>query len=413
MLKTLACIMIDVHFGLCAFNNGIATMIQDEVLSRIEWTINNCRLLKALTCEFRVTQPFAGLSIGTAIHVEPKTAALLLTLKAGGARLLATGNLNSTQPATVAFLKSQGIEVIGGQTVDEAEHSKYIDAILARKPDLLLDNGGDIFARVADRPYVTLRGGTEETTTGRERLVPLRDKIKVPVLVINDSPIKQFAENKHAVGQSMFESYVRFTNRSTNGKRVTVFGYGACGQGVALNFRNAFSLVSVVDRSPVKTLEAHLDGFNTPNREIAIRDADVIITVTGAKEVITADDLSLFKNGVVLLNGGHLPHEIDVKAMAASPLLAKQLSYPSDGIVTLILMDGREVHLLGGGHMANLSGPRPLGNSIESMDIGFALQSRCLEIVARGGVGPAQCVVPVPTEVDDAVATAYVELHRR
>ena len=392
-------------------NTGILAMAPEEVLSRVEWTINSCRLLKSLAQEFTATQPFAGLVIGTAIHVEPKTAALLLTLKAGGARVLATGNLNSTQPVTVAFLKAQGIEMIGGQTVHEDEHAKYIDAILAQKPDLLLDNGGDFFARVADRPYGTLRGGTEETTTGRERLVPLRDKIKVPVLVINDSPIKQFAENKHAVGQSMFESYVRFTNRSTNGKRVAVFGYGACGQGVALNFRNAFAQVSVVDRSPVKTLEAHLDGFKTPSREIALSDADVIITVTGAKDVITDADLSLFKSGVVMLNGGHLPYEIDVKALATSPLVAKRLSYPSDSIETLILRDGREVHLLGAGHMANLAGPRPLGNSIESMDLGFALQSRCLEIIARAGVGGAHCVVPVPTEIDDVVAAAYVNLY--
>jgi S-adenosylhomocysteine hydrolase len=81
------------------------------------------------------------------------------------------------------------------------------------------------------------------------------------MLVINDSPIKQFAENKHAVGQSLFESYMRFTNRSTKGKRVTVFGYGACGKGTAACFRNAFSQVSVVDIDPVTTLEANLDGF--------------------------------------------------------------------------------------------------------------------------------------------------------
>ena len=387
-------------------------MTSAETLSRIEWTINGCRLLKSLTQEFTTTQPFAGLAIGTAIHVEPKTAALLMTLKAGGAHILATGNLNSTQPDTVAFLKSQGIAIIGNKTANEAEHGKYIDTILAQKPDLLLDNGGDFFARVADRSYANLRGGTEETTTGRARLFPLRNKIKVPVLVINDSPIKQFAENKHAVGQSLLESYMRFTNRSTNGKRVTVFGYGACGQGVALNFRNAFAQVSVVDKSPVKTLEAHLDSFDTPHREMAIRSADVIITVTGARDVITAADLALFKSGVVLFNGGHLPHEIDIKALTLSPLVAKHFYYPSDGIQTLILKDGREVHMLGAGHMANLAGPRPLGNSIESMDIGFALQSRCLEIIARGGVGSAHCVVPVPAEIDDAVASAYVNLQR-
>ncbi len=199
--------------------------------SRIEWVGQSCALLRAIAAEFETTLPFKGLTIGTAIHLEPKTIALLMTLRAGGAQLVATGNLNSTQPATVDYLKRQGITVIGGQTTDATAHSGFIDALLGHQPDLLLDNGGDLFARVAELPYRKLLGGTEETTSGRTRLEPMRGAIGLPVLVINDSPIKQFAENRHAVGQSLFESYMRFTNRSTNGKRVTVFGYGACGQG--------------------------------------------------------------------------------------------------------------------------------------------------------------------------------------
>jgi adenosylhomocysteinase len=109
--------------------------------------------------------------------------------------------------------------------------------VIGEKPDLLLDNGGDLFAIAADKPYADLLGGTEETTSGRTRLLPMRGRPNMPILVINDSPIKQFAENTHAVGQSMFESYMRFTDRSINGKQVTVFGYGACGKGAAARFR--------------------------------------------------------------------------------------------------------------------------------------------------------------------------------
>lgn len=378
--------------------------------SRIDWISSSCRLLGDIAAEYAQSQPFSGLTIGTAIHLEPKTAALLMALKAGGANVVATGNLNSTQPATVDYLRSQGIEVIGGQTTKAGEHEGFIETILSRQPDLLLDNGGDLFAGFANRRYDRLRGGTEETTTGRTRLTPMRDQIRVPVLVINDSPIKQFAENRHAVGQSLFESYMRFTNRSTNGKRVTVFGYGACGKGTAACFRNAYSVVSVVDANPVTTLEAHLDGFITPLREQAIRSADVIVTVTGARDIVTADDLPLFKDGVILINGGHLPHEIDVEAMTAKA--ASRVDYRDDTITTFKLADGRSIHILGGGHMANLAGPRPLGNSVESMDLGFALQSRCLERVATGGAGPADCVVPVPADIDAAVAEAYLALNR-
>lgn len=383
-----------------------------ESPSRVDWITSNCQLLAATAAEFLETKPFDGLSIGTAIHLEPKTAALLTTLKAGGAHVIATGNLNSTQPATVEWLKARGIQAIGVATTEATAHESTLDAILAEKPDLLLDNGGDLFARVAENPYARLKGGTEETTSGRMRLMPLRDSLNLPILVINDSPIKQFAENRHAIGQSLFESYMRFTNRATQGRRVTVFGYGACGKGTAACFRNAFATVSVVDIDPVTTLEAHLDGFATSPRDEAIASADVIVTVTGAPHVIGAADLALLKDGAILMNGGHFPYEIDVAAIRQSPLVEQAIRYEGESIETLRLADGRAIHILGGGHMANLAGPRPLGNTVESMDLGFTLQARCLELIARGGVDASACVVPVPPAIDRAVAEAYLALNR-
>ena len=139
--------------------------------------------------------------------------------------------------------------------------------MLAAKPDILLDNGGDLFARYLEDPYDGLIGGTEETTSGRDRLLPLRDRIAKPLIVINDSPIKQFAENTHAVGPGTVEAFMRITNRITNGRRVTVFGYGSVGRGVALYFRNFFSVVSVVEPQPVLQLRAVLDGVEVPDRD--------------------------------------------------------------------------------------------------------------------------------------------------
>ncbi|MEX3011943.1 adenosylhomocysteinase [Hoeflea sp. TYP-13] len=387
-------------------------MTNRQTKSRIDWVSSSCRLLAEIEREFSRTRPFENLTIGTGIHLEPKTAVLLCTLKSGGARVVATGNLNSTQPETVDYLLSHDIEVIAEQTIDQSVHDLSLNQIIAEKPDLLLDNGGDLFACYAENPYPNFLGGTEETTSGRMRLQPMRDELIKPILVINDSPIKQFAENRHAVGQSIFESYMRLTNRSTNGKRVTVFGYGACGRGVAANFRNANSVVSVVDVDPVTTLEAHLDGFRTPERRDAIRDADVIITETGAFNVVTADDLPDFKDGVLLINGGHFPTEIAVSDLAESASVIQRELFEEQGIETLRLDDGRSVHIICDGHMANLAGPRPLGNSIESMDLGFALQARCLEYIARGKATEADCVVPVPASIDADIANAYLALNR-
>jgi len=380
------------------------------VTSRIEWVRGNCRLLAGISAEFARTRPFQGMTIGTGIHLEPKTVALLLTLADGGARVISTGNLSSTQSDVVAYLRRHGVEVVGGATTDEAEHDTHLKQVLSARPDMLLDNGADLFIRYLADPYPGLRGGTEETTSGRMRLQALADQLTVPVLVINDSPIKQFAENRHAVGQSVLESYLRITNRMTNGRQVTVFGYGACGKGIAASFRNAYAAVSVVEIDPVARLEARLDGFAVPGRDDALRCADVIITATGAESVITGSDLDLLKDGVALCNAGHFPAEIAVPELLGSPRITSQ-DEVTEGITTLRIDDGREIHLLTGGHMVNLAGPRPLGNSIESMDLGFALQARCLEAVATGSLDDGPLVAPVPAIIDEAVANAFLHAY--
>jgi adenosylhomocysteinase len=380
-------------------------------ISRIDWVASQCRLLATIAEEFDRTQPFKGLTIGTGIHIEPKTVALLLTLRRGGARVVSTGNLNTTQPASVDYLNAHGVEAIGEPTQDEAVRAGYLGQVLDAEPDLILDNGGDLFARWLDRPYDGLRGGTEETTSGRLRLAPLRDRLNLPILVINDSPIKQFAENRHAVGQGTVESYLRITNKSTNGRRVVVFGYGGVGKGLALSFQRAHAAVSVLERDPVLRMEALWDGFAVPDRDDALATADIVITATASHDIVTARDLAILADGAILINVGHLPVEIDVAGMAADPSVVT-FGPTDDGISTFELRDRRRIHLLTDGHMVNLAGPRPLGNSIESMDLGFSLQARCLEAVAKSEVGRESCVVPVPRRIDEWISATYVELSR-
>ena len=142
--------------------------------TRVDWVREHCQLLRGISAEFTRTRPFAGLTIGTGIHLEAKTVALLLTLRDGGARVISTGNLNSTQPDAVSFLRAEGVTVIGAATKDARQHDGYLREVLAAEPDLILDNGGDLFARYLEHPYDGLIGGTEETTSGRMRLEPLR-----------------------------------------------------------------------------------------------------------------------------------------------------------------------------------------------------------------------------------------------
>lgn len=378
--------------------------------ARIAWVEGECRLLTDIRAEFAQTRPFEGMVIGSAIHLEPKTAALVRTLQAGGADVVATGNLNSTQPATVEYLRAKGVRVIGGVTRDRAERAEHLDSILDAKPDLLLDNGGDLFLRYLQRPYDGLIGGTEETTSGRQVLEPHRAELNMPVLVINDSPIKSFGENEHAVGQSCLESYMRFTNRITNGERVVVVGYGWCGRGVARNFRSANCQVTVVDADPVKCLQAVFDGYRSAPLRQALADADLVITVTGGGKSIGAAEVELLPDGAILANAGHEPDEIDVAEIESVPGATAATTLPDVRSVTL--PSGHTIHILGAGHMFNLAGPTALGNSIQSMDLGFSMQARCLEWVATRRVDARSCVVPVPREIDVQIAQSYLALKR-
>lgn len=131
--------------------------------TRIDWVREHCQLLRGIAAEFARTRPFAGLTIGTGIHLEAKTVALLLTLRDGGARVISTGNLNSTQPDAVTFLRAQGLTVIGEATKDAQEHDGYLREVLAAEPDLILDNGGDLFARYLEHPYDGLIDGGPST----------------------------------------------------------------------------------------------------------------------------------------------------------------------------------------------------------------------------------------------------------
>jgi len=216
------------------------------VFTRIDWVREHCRLLRGIADEFGRTRPFDGLTIGTGIHLEAKTVALLLTLRDGGARLVSTGNLNTTQPDAVGRLRAEGVTVIGEPTKDSQVHAAYLDDVLAAEPDL------------------------------------------------------------------------------------------------------------------------------------------------------------------ILANAGHFPAEIGAAGLIGAAEVAGTREY-ADDLLTLELSDGRRIHLLARGHMFNLAGPRPLGNSIESMDLGFALQARCLEAVARRDVDAASCVVPVPRPIDTDVARSYLD----
>jgi adenosylhomocysteinase len=380
-----------------------ATDLAARGAARLEWIRSRMPLLAAARQEFATTRPFAGHRIGMSLHLEPKTAVLLETLAAGGAEIVGTGNHGSTQDDIVAFLEAQGMTLFGTRDDTLDQHHQNVASVLDAGPTMILDNGADLAAGLIARGATAgILGGTEETTSGGDRLRgELAGGIPFPVIVINDSLLKAIGENKHAVGQSVVESFMRITNLMVPGRRFVVLGYGWCGRGVAHYLRALGGKVAVVEIDELKAFEAALDGFRVSTAVELASWGEVFITATGHANVLTMEAIDRMPGGAVLANCGHFPWEIDTDGLRAAAVGTREID---DAIERIDLADGRHVTLIAGGRMFNLAGREPKGNSIESMDLGFLLQALSLERVATGATSLRPGAQPVPDDIDRTIA---------
>ena len=375
--------------------------------SRVNWIRSRMQLLRNVQEVFEREKPFKNKTIGVSLHLEPKTAVLLETLKIGGAKIVGTGNLGSTQDDIVEVLKSWGMTIYGERSTDKEEHLRNVAKTVSAKPDLLLDNGADLVElAIKNNLDGNISGGTEETTSGDDKLRAKFDgKINFPIIVINDSPLKQIVENKHAVGQGNVESIMRMTNLMINGRRFVIVGYGWCGRGMAQYIKSFGGRVSVVETDPIKKLEAIMDGFRVDTIKNLSSWGQFFCTATSRETVIGVDDFLLMPNGAILANSGHFPNEIDVSALRV--LAVNTIKFGSD-IEEFELPNGRKLILLAGGQMVQLAGTEPKGNSIEAMDLGFMLQALSLELMARDPQSLINGPQPVPIDINNRIAELMV-----
>jgi len=370
--------------------------------TRIEWAAQHMPVLHRLLEERLSDGALSGRRLAVVVHLEAKTACLVLALRDAGASVVAAGsNPLSTQDAVCAALVERGVEVFARHGVSQAEFTDDLLAVAETGPELVIDDGLELTRRMAEhRPdlYAALSGVSEETTTGVARLRALEaeGRLPFPAIAANDARCKHMFDNPYGTGQTTLTAILALTNLLAAGREFCIVGYGWVGKGLARAAHGLGGRVTIVEVDPVRALTAHMDGFRVAALADALPDADVVITATGLIEAVSADAFGLLKDGVLLANAGHHDREIDVPALAAAagaPIEARH------GVRTYVL-DGRRIHVLVDGALVNIAGLD--GNPIEIMDLSFSVQALSAHHLASGAAPPG--LNRFPDELDSLIA---------
>jgi len=374
---------------------------------KIEWARQYMPVLESITETFKKEQPFAGTTIGMALHVEAKTANLVLTLAAGGAEVYISGcNPLSTQDdVALALNEYDHVHCFAERACSTEEYYAAIDKVLDAKPVITIDDGMDLIHRLHTSRIDVLPsiiGACEETTTGIHRLraMEAEGKLQFPVLAVNDTPMKRFFDNVHGTGESALTAIMITTNNMIAGKWVVVAGFGYCGRGIARKASGLGAKVIVTEIDPRRALEAYMEGFHVMTMEEATRIGDIYITTTGNTSIITAQHFETMKNGVILANAGHFNVEIDQLWLEQNASAVSR----RDGIDSYTL-GNKKIHVLAEGRLVNLATPKGMGHPIEVMDLSFGLQALGVLYIAKLGKTLKPGVHEVPVDIDMEVAS--------
>ncbi|MCM3626458.1 adenosylhomocysteinase [Paenibacillus glycanilyticus] len=372
---------------------------------KIDWASAHMPVLNRIREQFESELPFKGLKVTISLHLEAKTAYLAKVVKAGGADVTITGsNPLSTQDDICAALVEDGITVFAKYNPDPQEYKELLIKSLESKPDLIIDDGGDLVTILhTERPDLreNIRGGAEETTTGIIRLKAMEKEstLSFPMVAVNDAYCKYLFDNRYGTGQSVFDGINRTTNLVVAGKTVVVVGYGWCGKGVAMRAKGLGANVVVTEVDAIKAVEAYMDGFTVLPMSEAAKVGELFITVTGNKDCIRAEHYEVMKNGAILSNAGHFDVEFNKPELAA---MSTDIRTVRRNIEEYKLKDGRSIYVLAEGRLVNLAAGD--GHPAEIMDTTFALQALGLRYVNEEYAGIGKKVVNVPYELDEQVA---------
>lgn len=376
-----------------------------EGIRKIEWVQRHMPVLEHIKKEYEETQPFKGITIGSCLHLEPKTINLGLTLQAGGAEVAMTGcNPLSTHDDAVAGAADLGLNIYGWRDQDDEEYYQTINMVIDHKPDVIIDDGADMIMVLHNERTDVLKhikGACEETTTGVHRLEAMHKDgaLKFPVVAVNDAYTKYLFDNRYGTGQSSFDAIMGTTNMLIAGKSVVVCGYGWCGRGIALRAQGLGANVIVTEIDPIRALEARMDGYRVMKIRDAVKEADLIITVTGNINIIHGDDFKYMKDGCMLCNSGHFNVEINRRDLEAQSTSVREVR---ESIEMFTMKDGRKIYLLADGRLVNLSAARGQGHPAEIMDMSFAVQALSAKYILNNDLEVG--VTKAPDDIDYEVA---------
>lgn len=402
-------------------------------LRNIKWAESQMGALLEVRKRFEKEKPLEGVKVGAALHVTKETAVLMKTLRAGGAKVaLTSANPLSCQDDVAAALVKEGISVFAwrGETKQEYYQNlksvvKMLKAVVgSQKAEIItIDDGCDLVSLI-HKEYPELipnvLGGAEETTTGVIRLRAMeKDRaLKYPMVAVNDSKTKHLMDNYIGTGQSTIDGILRATNIVMSGKTFAVFGFGECGKGVARHADGMGANVIVCEVEPFRALQAVMEGYRVMSKRDALKIADVAVTVTGNKGVISAEDLldptsprlrgAGAKDGIILANAGHFDVEIDVaglkkiakKIERVRPFMEKfTLKSPTSNLKSL--------YLLGEGRIINLVAAEGHPSTIMSMS--FSNQALAAEYLVKNKGRLKPKVYTLPEEVDNHIASLQLK----
>jgi len=317
--------------------------------------------LMALRKKYAQSKPLKGARIGGSLHMTIQTAVLIETLQALGAEVRwTTCNIFSTQDHAAAAIAKEGTPVFAWKGMSEDEYNWALKQVLffedGQPLNMILDDGGDLTNMVLDHyPELAagIKGISEETTTGVHRLYERMKNgtLPIPAFNVNDSVTKSKFDNKYGCRESAVDAIRRGTDLMLAGKVVVVAGYGDVGKGTAASFKGTGSRVIVTEIDPICALQAAMEGFEVKKMDDAVKEADIIVTATGNKDIITGKHFKMMKDKAVVANIGHFDNEIDMAWLETNFGNTKDTIKPQ---VDKYTVDGHDVIVLAEGRLMNL-----------------------------------------------------------